>query len=353
MGKQTLKVPRSKSHNKSHNKSQNKRRKSKKQSLKNPKCNLVYMAKPIYGGWVSFTAHLAKKKDYPLFRISNKTESKTRDYGYGVEYQNLNIDDLVKKPNLLITAIDKNFYQYLPKIRKATIVIHDPTELKEPVLDVLKSKRFKVITIRETVEKLLRDVHGIKSQFLHHPFYQFPKSQSKPESSNQNKNSKIKKNKSISLSRVDFDKHTDIIVDANQKLQNPVDIYGALNDLYVYHKLSKTPFKKYYKGRFPKTFDALVDLLASAKFVVDMSAINKDGGGSQYTFLEAIHMDCALVLNKKWVEGVKTPFKHGVNCYVVEDADGLHKLLKSNPNTKQVVANAKKMLTPHISGKGW
>ena len=82
MGKQTLKVPRTRSQTKTQTKRQTKRRKFTKQSLKNPKCNLVYMAKPIYGGWVSFTAHLAKKKDYPLFRISNKTESKTRDYGY-------------------------------------------------------------------------------------------------------------------------------------------------------------------------------------------------------------------------------------------------------------------------------
>ena len=93
-----------------------------------------------------------------------------------------------------------------------------------------------------------------------------------------------------------------------------VDIYGAVNDLYVYHKLRHTNFKKYYKGKFEKTFDAVNDLLKDCKFVVDMSAIKKDGGGSQYTFLEAIYMDCALILNK---EGVKTPFKHGVNCLLL------------------------------------
>ena len=86
---------------------------------------------------------------------------------------------------------------------------------------------------------------------------------------------------------------------------------------------------------------------------IGKAAINKDGGGSQYTFLEAIHMDCALVLNRKWVEGVKTPFKHGVNCYVVDDEEGLAKLLNSNPNTTQVVKNAKKLLRPHLLGTGW
>ena len=49
------------------------------------KYNLVYMARPIYGGWVSFTAHLSKRKNYKLYRISNKTEKTTRDYGYDVQ----------------------------------------------------------------------------------------------------------------------------------------------------------------------------------------------------------------------------------------------------------------------------
>ena len=31
------------------------------------KYNLVYMAKPPYGGWVSFTSHLANKFNYDLF----------------------------------------------------------------------------------------------------------------------------------------------------------------------------------------------------------------------------------------------------------------------------------------------
>ena len=35
--------------------------------------------------------------------------------------------------------------------------LFDPTELKEPVLEALK--RFRVITIRETVQKLLREKH--------------------------------------------------------------------------------------------------------------------------------------------------------------------------------------------------
>jgi hypothetical protein len=324
-------------------KNQRSSRKTKKNlSKSSKKYNLVYMAKPPYGGWVSFTAHLSKKFDYDLYKIGNKTENKKRPYGYDVEYQNVDINTLLKKPNLLITAIDKKYYEYLPKIKKATIVIHDPTELKEPVLEVLK--RFKVITIRETVSKLLKEKYNVNNTFLHHPFYEFyPKKIIAP------------KTKALALSRVDFDKHTDMIIEANNlnKSGMNVEIYGALNDLYVYHKLRHTNFKKYYKGKFPKEFTALVELLEPCKFLVDMSAIKGDGGGSQYTFLEAIHMNCALVLNKKWVANVKTPFKHGVNCFIVETPEELAEILKRNPNTKNIVRNAKKMLLPHILGKGW
>ena len=132
-----------------------------------------------------------------------------------------------------------------------------------------------------------------------------------------------------------------------------VAIYGALNDLYVYHKLRYTNFKKYYKGKFDKTFDAVNSLLKDCKFVVDMSAIKKDGGGSQYTFLEAIYMNCALILNKKWVDGVKTPFKHNVNCFIVETKDDLIKLLNSRVDTKQICKNARLMLKPHLKASGW
>ncbi len=74
---------------------------------------------------------------------------------------------------------------------------------------------------------------------------------------------------------------------------------------------------------------------------------------AQYTFLEAIYMDCALVLSSKWVEGVKTPFRHGVNCFIVSNADELRELLTRNPDTKKIVKNAKRMLAPHLRANGW
>ena len=39
--------------------------------------SLVYLAKPIYGGWVTFTVHLAKKYGYRLYKVG-KHEPKKR-----------------------------------------------------------------------------------------------------------------------------------------------------------------------------------------------------------------------------------------------------------------------------------
>ena len=57
--------------------------------------NLIYMATPIFGGWITMTAHLALKYDYPLYKISKsgRNEKKKRDFGYDVKYQNLSIDE--------------------------------------------------------------------------------------------------------------------------------------------------------------------------------------------------------------------------------------------------------------------
>ena len=43
-------------------------------------------------------------------------------------------------------------------------------------------------------------------------------------------------------------------------------------------------------------------ILKDAKYMIDMSIIKGDGGGTQYTFLEAIHHNCILILHNEWIE---------------------------------------------------
>ena len=223
-------------------------------------------------------------------------------------------------------------------------IIHDPTEVKgkstAPVIENLP--RFKIFTIRKTVEKYLQDKFNIYSQFLPHPFYKYPISKTKT------------KNKNIATSRIDFDKHTDQILIANQHLENnkKVTIYGAKNDLYVYHHLTNKlglDINENYGGTFPKSFEYLDQILKNARYVVDLSAIKNDGGGSQYTFLEAIYQDAVLILNKKWIQGTNSVFKHKKNCLVVEDYKDLIDVLNTNLDLKTIRKNAKKLLEPHVN----
>jgi len=304
---------------------------------------LYYLAKPAYGGWVSFTAHLALKHDLPVFKLGNRTEDTKRPFGYGVDYQNRSAADVrnVEK-KVLITAIDKNFYEDLKHFPDDTfVVIHDPCEVTKKTSSILLEQlpRFRIITIRTSVQTYLKEVFHLDSLFLRHPFFPYKYTKDpRPE-------------KAVSISRIDFDKHTEILLEANQKLpkSKQIEIHGSLNRMFVYFKLKGLPFKEAYKGQFPKSFEALTDILKGAKYCLDMSVIKHDGGGTQYTFLEAIYQECALVINKKWVDGFETPFQDGKNCFVVESGEELATLLKQDPSVKTILKEAKHILEPHIA----
>tara|TARA_B100000700_G_C14947128_1_gene809768 strand:+ start:45 stop:1010 length:966 start_codon:yes stop_codon:yes gene_type:complete len=315
------------------------------------KVNLVYMAKPIYGGWVSFTSHLCLKYNCDLFKIGKRTEPNQRDYGYGVKYQNFRIDELIEKGNLVITAVDKHYWKYLHLFPKGTrLIIHDPTELKGKD-NALKKRldHFKIITIRETVKTFLKENYGVDSIFLRHPFYNYKK--------NDDKSNYY----STCISRIDFDKNIHYILEANKYLDDTRKIYifGAENRLYVHHKLKNMEFERYWKGKYPKTLPMKYgdkDLLNNCAFVVDMSIIVGDGGGTQYTFLEAIYHECALILHKDWVEKGDT-FKDKYNCYVVGYTDDVGKEISEIINRgidsvyREVIKNSQKIIKLHSSNE--
>ena len=315
--------------------------------------SLVYMAKPIYGGWVSFTAHMALKYGFKIYKVSKRTEflkdgkPRMRSYGYGTYYQNMSLEDIKSLPNILITAIDKNYYDVLTKLytlrKNIKIVIHDPTEVKgkscQAVLDVIKN--CKVITIRQSVKQYLLEKYNIRSTFKYHPFYEYPIETSKH------------KDGCVSISRIDFDKHTEVLIKANDLLKSGhIDIYGAKNDRFVYFKLNKMGMNlnKYYKGTFKKDFTILSKILDPVKFVIDLSIIKNDGGGSQYTFLEALHQKCILILHEDWVKTNKTVFRNGYNCLTVANEQDIVDILKNQKDIdiSNLLKHSSKILEPHL-----
>ena len=255
---------------------------------------LVYLAKPRYGGWATYTSHLYKGLqaagfDPILVKQGNRTETKMREYGRKIRYQNISKHDLLnlsKQHPILIVAVDKHYYETATELIKAgaSITIHDPTELKEPIKTLVMTA--KTIVIRETMLN-----HLPHATYIQHPY------QVRQLTANTNKKP------AVALSRIDFDKHTDIIIEANTKLDTPIEIYGFMNTVYAHFKLNPIApnWKDNYYGAFPAD-----DLWAAAKIatnyerVVDMSIIKKDGGGTQYTFLEAANANTNLILHDQW-----------------------------------------------------
>ncbi|MBD23463.1 MAG: hypothetical protein CMG46_00440 [Candidatus Marinimicrobia bacterium] len=310
------------------------------------------MAKPIYGGWVTFTAHLCLKYKCELFKIAKRTEKRKREYGYNVQYQNITMDNLLQKDKFVITAVDKHYWEYLHLFPKGTIlIIHDPTELKGKQNEIVKLiEHFKIITIRKTVQEFIKKEYNIDTDFLPHPFYEYQKGNEPSDYY------------SLSISRIDFDKHTDLILEANQFIPDDdkkIQIFGAENRLYVHHKLKDLNFHDYWHGKFPKTLPLShegKDLLNDCHFIVDMSIIKGDGGGTQYTFLEAIYHDCALILHKEWIEQGDT-FQKDHNCYVVGYTNNVGKEIADIINSplddkyESILKNAKELLKDHIQVK--
>ncbi len=317
---------------------------------------LLYLHRYLYGGATTFTAHLMHKlsklrRNNIVLRVGKRSESKLRDFGYGLYYMNIS-DSLLSNINHAIIVIFKDkFLPVLSCLNRKTetssptvMVIHDYRDISEKVIPYIIT--YKLITMRKTVQKFIKDKYGLNSTFMHHPFYPYPVI------------IKESRRRAVSISRISFEKNTDMLVNANKMLNDDllIRIYGCPSRIYVHNILggSKGAFNKYYFGMFEKSFSKLSDILSRAKFVVDLSILRHDGGGTQYTFLEAIHNRCALILHRKWLENRDLKpsycdFREGYNCLAVENSKELVELIKSDQDTTMIVKNASKLLTRHIN----
>jgi len=287
-----------------------------------------------------------------ILHLSKNNEKKSRNFGYNIKYKNINLDNLQERKDLLITVIKDNYFKIFSELNEKGslntkfLVLHDPRDLSSRMIPYLK--KWNLITIRKTMQDYLKYVYNLDSIFLYHPFYPYPTYCTKLN---------IEKNNAISISRIGYGKNIDILVEANKKLSNnSIDLYGCITPRYVYLTFGKDnkDFNNSYHGKFEKSFFTLSKLLSGYKFVVDLSLIKYDGGGTQYTFLEAIHDGCALILHRKWIEDTSKYYKkgycdfiEGYNCFAVENSNELVELIKRNPDTSEIVKNSKKLLERH------
>lgn len=286
------------------------------------KNKLFYLSNSQYGGWVSFSYHLSKilGEDH-VIKVKDTFQGGGQFYG-DIKYKNIKKSAIHNFNNPIILAVDKAHYELLKYFKNATIIIHDPTELSPEVLQF--AQKNKVITIRQTVHNILRKMR-IENIFLKHPFYKYPKYN-------------LDKKYNRSLSRVDFDKNTDIICKANN-IGAGIEIYGYKNHIYYFHKLKDLGFDQYYKGYYSRNLNDISKLYAETKFLVDMSTIKNDGGGTQYTFLEAEYHGCGLILHQNWCNVAHSVYHNEVNCYAVSNEKELLGALQKKRLVTNLIPN--------------
>lgn len=265
---------------------------------------LPLLADPRTGGWPTYTAHLAHGLsaagyDPVIFRLGKRSETRPRNFGRGQQYWNISFDGLVQMARnapTVITAVGKNYREMARDLigEGANIVIHDPTELDATMKEAIAGAN--VITIRKIIsDRLAAD--GIANQYVPHPYMRAMNVTAEP------------RHHAVSLSRVDFDKNTQVIVEANKLLpaDSKVTIYGSQNRLYAKLKLEESDpnWLANYGGDWPATAPTTLPLsiAKSAKMVVDLSTIKGDGGGTQYSFLEVFDAGKPLIIHEKWLTG--------------------------------------------------
>jgi len=153
----------------------------------------------------------------------------------------------------------------------------------------------------------------------------------------------------VSISRIDYDKNTDILLKANQLIKDDkkkIKLFGFGNTMYIYKKLNNLNLDKYWYGKFKKELPIQYnnkDILKNCKFVIDLTRIKNDGGGTQYTFLEAIYNNCILILHNDWINKSEL-FINNYNCLGVSNENDIKNILENNKTYNYISKNALKIL---------
>lgn len=295
---------------------------------------LFFMYRSFGGGTTSYTVHLYEGMrraglDPRIYRVKERGEHNERPFSRydGVTYRNVTSDEALKivkrYPSLMTAPCNSKYLEFDPliigKLMRAgmRIVIHDPNEFE--IYDHLKNRESvqTPFCIRTSMKKFFpRAVH------VPHPYVREFKATEYVKSE--------REHLAVSVARVTFVKRTELILEANEKLpkRDQVVIRGAENRLYTRFKILPR-FRSFRQGSvgFPMTWGASARECARGKFAVDFTWFPDDGGGSQYSFMEAWDAGAVCVLHQDWLR-YEGEMKDGVNCVAVDGAAGLVKLLK-------------------------
>jgi len=283
--------------------------------------NLFFMYKSFGGGTTTFTAHLYMSMkhaglDPKILRVSAGGDGYVRPFsGYSeVVYRNISqeeaFDAVRSTPSIMTAPCNPKHLKFNPNIIPELInagmrcVVHDPNELM-----IYEHCQYvhRPIVIRPTMLQFFPDAIFIPHPYLR-SFSELPNSP--------------RPIMAVSIARVTFVKRTEIILEANRLLPDELKIVlrGAENRLYTKHKLSRL-YPEFEQGTtgFPMGWRGAPEECAQAKFAVDMTYFPDDGGGSQYSFMEAWDAGAVNIIPKDWLR-YDGEMKHCKNCIAVDGA---------------------------------
>lgn len=292
--------------------------------------NIIYATKVNIGGWATFTVHLCNLlaqngHEVNLIKIGNNTESKTRPFGqHGIRYRNVAAKDLgglfIGGARVIVAALGKHYVEQVEPLLHAGagIVVHDTAESTNRMESVKRPW-----VIRKALAPLFED-----AVFIRHPYVRHRQETCLPMS---------RRKGYAATSRVDFDKNTAMILDANRAGAG-IEIVGFENRLYTKFKIMPHyPEWVQSPGTHPRSGADSFELLRVSRGMVDLTDIKGDGGGTQYTFLEAWDAGAVPIIGEWWVQK-GDDMRPGENCYAVSSADELAKLCKRWPSASAELA---------------
>lgn len=295
------------------------------------------------GGCATFTEHLWKALNATgyaasVFRVgmTSRTESKDRQWANDCPYRNYDYFDFVqmvgKNPGpVVITVVDKGEQVADDMLARLDpwFVFHDFRSNKNMTTNLNGRK---VVQIREANLPLVQG-----SVFIPHPYKRFFQDWV----TWQGCRSWEREFFCVSHTRIDFDKRTHLLLEANKQIptKQQIQIFGRENRLYSKFKLQEVdPTWQMGVREFGRGWGAAQQVAARGVVNIDMTLIRGDGGGSQYSTLEAMDAGCLPLLAKDWGN---VPFKaYHTEANGTAIADALAKLTMLPAEVRQLVVES-------------
>ena len=302
---------------------------------------LFYAREGVGGGSTSFTIHLFRGMQMAgipatLYRIASKPKRATTLASYeGVPVTWLTPEEAVALPKqmpTLIVAAEHSKHLPDPTVLSRMIdagartVIHDPYEfmnrnevIGKGIYDHLGdlSKIVRPICIRPTMKQFVKS-----AVFIPHPYVR--------EFSGWQGADLRKRKAACSIARMTFVKRSDMIMEANERIADPVhrvQFHCMENRLFTKFKvMAKYPDFKQGGFNLPLEWGVSARHAKEYRLAVDFTLFPYDGGGSQYAEMEAWDAGTVPVMFHDWFRypGEMVPDQ---NCLSVSSTDELADLV--------------------------